>query len=59
MLLVGVQGPRSPCEEIVVKHLGNQLYNVGYLLRERGDYLLVVKWGDQHVPNSPFRLTVP
>ncbi|XP_074991022.1 filamin-A isoform X1 [Calonectris borealis] len=59
MLLVGVQGPRSPCEEIVVKHLGNQLYNVGYLLRERGDYLLVVKWGDQHVPNSPFRVTVP
>ncbi|OPJ76046.1 hypothetical protein AV530_010281 [Patagioenas fasciata monilis] len=59
MLLVGVQGPRSPCEEIVVKHLGNQLYNVGYLLRERGDYVLVVKWGDQHVPNSPFRLTVP
>ncbi|XP_071657326.1 filamin-A isoform X2 [Patagioenas fasciata] len=59
MLLVGVQGPRSPCEEIVVKHLGNQLYNVGYLLRERGDYVLVVKWGDQHIPNSPFRLTVP
>ncbi|XP_032533598.1 filamin-B-like, partial [Chiroxiphia lanceolata] len=59
MLLVGVQGPRNPCEEIVVKHLGNQLYNVGYLLRERGEYLLVVKWGDQHVPNSPFRVTVP
>ncbi|NXN99627.1 FLNA protein, partial [Rhinopomastus cyanomelas] len=57
MLLVGVQGPRSPCEEIVVKHLGHQLYNVGYLLRERGDYLLVVKWGDQHIPNSPFRVT--
>uniref|UniRef100_A0A8C5U6W0 Uncharacterized protein n=1 Tax=Malurus cyaneus samueli TaxID=2593467 RepID=A0A8C5U6W0_9PASS len=47
MLLVGVQGPRNPCEEIVVKHLGNQLYNVGYLLRERGDYVLVVKWGDR------------
>ncbi|XP_058717511.1 filamin-A isoform X1 [Poecile atricapillus] len=59
MLLVGVQGPRNPCEEIVVKHLGNQLYNVGYLLRERGDYVLVVKWGEQHVPNSPFRVSVP
>ncbi|XP_053908181.1 filamin-A isoform X1 [Cuculus canorus] len=59
MLLVGVQGPRTPCEEIVVKHLGHQLYNVGYLLRERGEYLLVVKWGDQHIPNSPFRICVP
>ncbi|XP_010222993.1 PREDICTED: filamin-B-like, partial [Tinamus guttatus] len=59
MLLVGVQGPRAPCEEIVVKHLGNQLYNVGYLLRDRGDYVLVVKWGDQHVPNSPFHVSVP
>lgn len=59
MLLVGVQGPRCPCEEIVVKHLGNQLYNVSYILRERGDHLLVIKWGDQHVPNSPFRVTVP
>lgn len=59
MLLVGVQGPRNPCEEIVVKHLGHQLYNVSYVLRERGEYLLVLKWGEQHVPNSPFRVTVP
>ncbi|XP_033927771.1 LOW QUALITY PROTEIN: filamin-A [Melopsittacus undulatus] len=59
MLLVGVQGPRCPCEELVVKHLGNQLYSVSYTLRERGDHVLVIKWGDQHVPNSPFRVTVP
>uniref|UniRef100_A0A8C3CYC5 Filamin A n=1 Tax=Cairina moschata TaxID=8855 RepID=A0A8C3CYC5_CAIMO len=59
MLLVGVQGPRAPCEELVVKHLGHQLYSVGYLLRERGDYVLVLKWGDQHVPHSPFHLSVP
>ncbi|KAM9510776.1 LOW QUALITY PROTEIN: filamin-A-like [Guaruba guarouba] len=58
MLLVGVQGPRCPCEEIVVKHLGNHLYNVSYVLRERGDHLLVIKWGEQR-PNSPFRVTVP
>ncbi|KYO34434.1 hypothetical protein Y1Q_0021009 [Alligator mississippiensis] len=33
MLLVGVQGPRTPCEEVVVKHLGNRLYSVAYLLQ--------------------------
>ncbi|XP_026514719.1 filamin-A-like isoform X2 [Terrapene carolina triunguis] len=59
MLLVGVHGPRTPCEEIVVKHLGNRLYSVSYLLKEKGDYVLVVKWGDQHVPNSPFHVSVP
>nr|XP_032651018.1 filamin-A-like isoform X1 [Chelonoidis abingdonii] len=59
MLLVGVHGPRTPCEEILVKHLGNRLYSVCYLLKEKGDYVLVVKWGDQHVPNSPFHVSVP
>ncbi|XP_039366537.1 filamin-A isoform X1 [Mauremys reevesii] len=59
MLLVGVHGPRTPCEEILVKHLGNRLYSVCYLLKEKGDYVLVVKWGDQHVPHSPFHVAVP
>uniref|UniRef100_A0A8C8S3S3 Filamin A n=1 Tax=Pelusios castaneus TaxID=367368 RepID=A0A8C8S3S3_9SAUR len=59
MLLVGVQGPRTPCEEIVVKHLGNRLYSVCYVVREKGDYVLVLKWGDQHVPHSPFHISVP
>ncbi|ETE70682.1 Filamin-A [Ophiophagus hannah] len=59
MLLVGVHGPKTPCEEIVVKHLGNRLYNVTYLLKDRGDYILVVKWGDEHIPGSPFRISVP
>ncbi|KAF7240218.1 Filamin-A [Varanus komodoensis] len=59
MLLVGVHGPKIPCEEIVVKHLGNRLYNVTYLLKDRGDYVLVVKWGDEHIPGSPFHISVP
>ncbi|XP_015283028.1 PREDICTED: filamin-B-like [Gekko japonicus] len=59
MLLVGVHGPKTPCEEIVVKHLGNRLYNVTYLLKDRGDYVLVVKWGDEHIPGSPFHISVP
>lgn len=59
MLLVGIQGPRAPCEELQVKHLGRQLYSVAYVVRERGEHLLVLKWGDHHVPHSPFRITVP
>ncbi|MEQ2203035.1 hypothetical protein XENOCAPTIV_023101, partial [Xenoophorus captivus] len=58
MLLVGVDGPKVPCEEILVKHLGNRVYNVSYQLKEKGEYILVVKWGDKHIPGSPYHLTV-
>lgn len=59
MLLVGVRGPHVPCEEVLVKHQGNLQYNVSYVLKERGNYVLVVKWGDDHIPGSPFQVTVP
>ncbi|XP_030274937.1 filamin-B-like isoform X1 [Sparus aurata] len=59
MLLVGVHGPQIPCEEVLVKHMGNLQYNVSYLLKERGSYILVVKWGEDHIPGSPFQVTVP
>uniref|UniRef100_A0A8C9ERW4 Filamin B n=1 Tax=Pavo cristatus TaxID=9049 RepID=A0A8C9ERW4_PAVCR len=59
MLLVGVHGPTIPCEEVSIKHLGNHQYNVTYVVKERGDYVLAVKWGDEHIPGSPFHVTVP
>uniref|UniRef100_G3NI02 Filamin B n=1 Tax=Gasterosteus aculeatus TaxID=69293 RepID=G3NI02_GASAC len=59
MLLVGVLGPQTPCEEVLVKHLGNLQYNVSYMLKERGNYILVVKWGEEHIPGSPFQVSVP
>ncbi|KAM4721013.1 filamin-B isoform 2-T2 [Rhinophrynus dorsalis] len=59
MLLVGVHGPTIPCEEVSVKHLGNKQYTVTYHVKERGDYTLVVKWGEDHIPGSPFHVTVP
>ncbi|XP_039529536.1 filamin-B isoform X2 [Pimephales promelas] len=59
MLLVGVHGPLTPCEEILVKHTGNMQYNISYVLKERGNYVLAVKWGDEHIPGSPFQVTVP
>ncbi|XP_076125415.1 filamin B a [Alosa pseudoharengus] len=59
MLLVGVHGPNTPCEEVMVKHMGNLQYNVSYVLKERGSYVLAVKWGEEHIPGSPFHVTVP
>ncbi|XP_078091830.1 filamin-C isoform X3 [Mustelus asterias] len=59
MLMVGVHGPKTPCEEVYVKHVGNRVYNVTYTVKEKGDYILIVKWGDESVPGSPFHATVP
>ncbi|XP_072567273.1 filamin-C-like [Paramormyrops kingsleyae] len=59
MLMVGVHGPKAPCEEVYVRHMGNKLYNVTYTVREKGDYILIVKWGDENVQESPFQVTVP
>ncbi len=59
MLLVGVHGPLTPCEEILVKHMGNMQYNISYVLKERGNYILAVKWGEEHIPGSPFQVSVP
>uniref|UniRef100_A0A8C2SK72 Filamin-B-like n=1 Tax=Coturnix japonica TaxID=93934 RepID=A0A8C2SK72_COTJA len=59
MLMVGVHGPKTPCEEVYVKHVGNRLYNVTYTVKEKGDYVLILRWGDDSVPGSPFRVTVP
>uniref|UniRef100_A0A3B3DX68 Filamin C, gamma b (actin binding protein 280) n=1 Tax=Oryzias melastigma TaxID=30732 RepID=A0A3B3DX68_ORYME len=59
MLMVGVHGPISPCEEVYVKHMGNRMYNVTYTVKEQGSYILIVKWGDENVPGSPFHVIVP
>ncbi len=56
--MVGVMGPNLPCEEVHIKHQGGMRYHVSYLVREPGDYLLIVKWGDEHVPGSPFQVHV-
>uniref|UniRef100_A0A4W5R282 Filamin C n=1 Tax=Hucho hucho TaxID=62062 RepID=A0A4W5R282_9TELE len=59
MLLVGVHGPTTPCEEVYVKHMGNRLYNVTYTVKDNGNYIVIVKWGDDSVPGSPFKVAVP
>lgn len=59
MLMVGVHGPSAPCEEVFVKHMGNKLYNVTYIVKEKGSYTIIVKWGDDNVPGSPFKVAAP
>lgn len=51
-------GPKGPCEEVFIKHTGRNTYNVNYLVRERGEYILIVKWGDDHIPGSPYKVEV-
>lgn len=58
ILFVGVHGPKGPCEEVFIKHQGRNQYNVSYMVRERGEYLIIVKWGDENIPGSPFKVEV-
>jgi len=58
VLYVGVYGPDSPCEEVQIRHEGDRKYRVSYYLRDAGDYLIFVKWGDDHIPGSPFHVHV-
>ncbi|XP_070558726.1 filamin-A-like isoform X10 [Ptychodera flava] len=56
MLTVGIAGPKTPCEEILVKHNGRNRYIINYILKEKGNYVMIVKWGNDHIPGSPFQL---
>ncbi|CAH8854640.1 unnamed protein product [Trichobilharzia szidati] len=59
VLLIGICGPKQASEEVIIKHLSNNQYTVSYRVSESGKHFLVVKWGDQHVPGSPFLINVP
>ncbi|XP_031833924.1 filamin A protein cher isoform X4 [Nomia melanderi] len=58
ILYVAVYGPKGPCDEITMKHTGRNNYNVSYMVRERGEYIILVKWGDEHIPGSPYKVEV-
>jgi len=59
ILFVGLYNPKGPCEEVQVKHTGKNTFTVNYYIRERGEYTLLVMWGDKHIPGSPFAVEVP
>ncbi len=45
-------------EQVVIKHQGNKVYSVDYVVREKGKYIIFVKWGEDHVPGSPYHIEV-
>ncbi|KAI8130782.1 hypothetical protein FF38_00424 [Lucilia cuprina] len=57
ILFVGIFGPKGQCDEVVIKHMGKNVYKVTYQVQDPGDYLLAAKWGDDHITGSPFSLT--
>ena len=58
VLFVGIYGPEKPCDEVYVKHQGDRRYGVSYKLTDPGQYILYVKWGDEHAKGSPFHIQV-
>lgn len=60
MLFVGMVGPANapPVDEILIKHAMRNQYHVSYSVKQKGKYLLLVKWGDDHIPGSPFNIEV-
>lgn len=54
MLLVGIYGKFLHSHEVQTKHMGHANYQVTYVLKQEGEYLLSIKYGDVHIPGSPF-----
>uniref|UniRef100_A0A336M1N1 CSON010354 protein n=1 Tax=Culicoides sonorensis TaxID=179676 RepID=A0A336M1N1_CULSO len=48
ILYVGIYGPKTPVEDLHVKHQGRGIYNVNYMVKDRGEYILIIKWGEDH-----------
>merc|ERR1740128_165602 len=58
ILWVGCFGPKNPCEEVHIKHMGRNQYQVHYTVKERGKHSLAVRWGADNIPGSPFEIDV-
>ncbi|KAL8615195.1 hypothetical protein ACOMHN_029211 [Nucella lapillus] len=58
MMFVGMMGPERPVDELVVKFVGSSKYSVSYKVTMKGRYILVLRWGDQDLPGSPYNVQV-
>ncbi|XP_045507450.1 filamin-A isoform X1 [Colias croceus] len=58
ILYVGIYGPKGPCDEVQLKHKGKNNYECWYVVRDRGEYIVIVKWGEEHIPGSPYKVEV-
>ncbi|XP_038058619.1 serine-rich adhesin for platelets-like [Patiria miniata] len=58
-LSVTIRGPRPhTVNETNVVYTGDDLYEIIYDVSLAGFYVISVKWGDKHVPDSPFIVKV-
>lgn len=58
LLTVGMISPNGlPEQELSVKKSTNTSYTVNFIVKEQGEHTLVVKWGDEDIPGSPFSLS--
>ncbi|KAL3876827.1 hypothetical protein ACJMK2_034617 [Sinanodonta woodiana] len=58
VLGVGMIGPNGmPEAELSLKRNTNFSYNLLYTVKEPGDHMLYIKWGDEDVPGSPFPIS--
>ncbi|CAO1437359.1 unnamed protein product [Diamesa hyperborea] len=44
--------------KVYIRHMGQNIYNVYYRVRDGGEYRIVVKYGSDHIPGSPFHLRI-
>ena len=58
LLYVAAMSTHGPVDELVLTHQGSGLYDIKYKAPERGRLLIYVKYGDDHVPGSPFDVVV-
>jgi Filamin/ABP280 repeat len=59
MLTVGMLSPSgNPAGDISVKKLRATSYTVSYTAQEKGDHSLVIRWGADDIPGSPFTIPV-
>ncbi|XP_076469743.1 LOW QUALITY PROTEIN: filamin-A-like [Babylonia areolata] len=58
MMFVGMMGPEVPVDELIIRFVGNCKYSVTYNVKMKGRYILIVRWGEQDIPGSPFNVQV-
>ena len=57
-LMAGFSTEMNSSTEIILRHLGQKLYNLEYKVRDEGTYSLSVVWENEHITGSPFRINV-
>ena len=45
---MGISGQEGQqCDEVDIKHMGQNIYNIYYRIKEAGDYCVVIKYGEK------------